>query len=271
MNKTPEEGFERSRDCIEIDITYKCNKRCNNCDRSCSQAPSEEHMGVEQIEKFVEESIKNNVKWKYIRILGGEPALHPNIFEIVNLLLGYKNSYSPKTLIIFVTNGYGDKVKGVLSKFPEEVIIENSMEKPVPAYDGSIYKPKEESNEFLRAMKIGMPLIFEMPFVIFNNAPQDHLWYKEVDYSRGCWLCNIGVGLTAHGYYHCPIAGGIDRIFGFDKGRKEFPKKEDAMKDQFKVFCRLCGYFRPYKQITSPSWEEAYKKYKIKKPSLSLY
>jgi len=44
-------------------------------------------MSVEQIQKFINESVDNNVKWERIRVMGGEPTLHPDIFEILNLLL----------------------------------------------------------------------------------------------------------------------------------------------------------------------------------------
>ena len=79
--------YRRSRKFIEIEITYRCNLRCINCDRSCRQAPTNEQMSVEQIQKFINESVDNNVKWERIRVMGGEPTLHPDIFEILNLLL----------------------------------------------------------------------------------------------------------------------------------------------------------------------------------------
>ena len=60
--------FNRSRDCIEIDITYACSLACYNCNRSVRQAPSAEGLSTDQIKKFVDESIGSNKKWKTLRI-----------------------------------------------------------------------------------------------------------------------------------------------------------------------------------------------------------
>jgi len=72
--------YYRNLSMIEIDITYACNLRCYNCNRSCTQAPTVERMTVDQIKKFVEESKASNLQWKRIRILGGEPTLHPDFY-----------------------------------------------------------------------------------------------------------------------------------------------------------------------------------------------
>ncbi len=78
--------FQPSRDNAEIDITYKCNLKCINCNRSCTQAPSDTEMKVSDIEAFIRQSVKKNIIWKRIRILGGEPTLHSRIFDIMDLL-----------------------------------------------------------------------------------------------------------------------------------------------------------------------------------------
>jgi MoaA/NifB/PqqE/SkfB family radical SAM enzyme len=69
---------------IEIDITYECNLKCINCNRSSTQAPIKEGMTLEQIENFVRESVELNKKWKLINLLGGEPSIHKDFLEIVN-------------------------------------------------------------------------------------------------------------------------------------------------------------------------------------------
>lgn len=38
--------FQPSRNYAEIDITYKCNLKCINCNRSCTQAPIDTEMPV---------------------------------------------------------------------------------------------------------------------------------------------------------------------------------------------------------------------------------
>lgn len=239
--------YARSRKYIEIDITYRCNLNCINCNRSCRQAPTNEQMTVEQIQKFVKESIDINVKWERIRVMGGEPTLHPNVIEILNLLLDYKKIYSQDTCIELDTNGIGKTANAVLVKAPKEIEIENSS---------------KESKVQL--------------FYPFNMAPKDSIRYRYADYSQGCRVISVdGIGLTPYGYYPCTVAGGIDRIFGFDIGRKKLPSYDDSMTDQLETFCKLCGHFRAAKrtnkEVMSPTWQIAYENYKKRKPKLALY
>ena len=240
--------YVRSRSQIEVDITYRCNLKCFNCNRSCRQAPSTEQMTVEQIQMFIKESIEKNANWEQIKVLGGEPTLHPDLLEILSLLIEYKKYSSSGVHIQLVTNGYGTKVADVLSKIPTDIEIENSMKTSV-------------GNEFLP----------------FNKAPKDFILFKNADFSNGCHIPFVcGIGLTPYGYYPCAVAGGIDRVFGYDIGRKELPSTNDTMVDQLRVFCELCGHFltarsRTTSEVMSPAWKEAYKRYKMVKPSLSLY
>jgi hypothetical protein len=246
--------FKRSYKFIEIDITYVCNVNCISCNRSCEQAPSKDHLTISQIKKFIDESIKNAIMWERIRILGGEPTLHKDIFTILNMLIEYKKKYSPNTILALHTNGFGKKVNEVLKQIPEEVKIVNSSK-------------KSSSN----------------PFFSFNIAPIDLFHYKFADFSVGCRVIeDCGIGLTPYGYYACAVAGGIDRILGFDIGRKKIPSQDDLMWDQLKVFCKYCGNFRRggYNKVFnklvsrnrfSKTWDKAYKKYKEKKSKLTLY
>ncbi len=240
--------YIRSRSQIELDITYHCNLKCINCDRSCRQAPSTEQMTVEQIQMFVKESIEKNAKWERIKVLGGEPTLHPDLLKILSLLLEYKKHFSSSVRIQLFTNGYGNKVASILSKVPIEIEIKNSM------YPSDTNK-----------------------FIPFNKAPTDSILLKMADFSNGCWITSkCGIGLTPYGYYCCAAAGSVDRVFGFDIGRKELPPANDTMVDQLRVFCELCGHYPcsytwTTKEEMSTTWKEAYKKYNKARPSLSLY
>ena len=237
--------YRRSIKDIEIDITYDCNLRCFNCNRSCRQAPTKENMSLEQIEKFIKESIEQDAKWRKISLVGGEPCLHPDIFEIINLLLNYKQKFSIKTEIYLVTNGL---IKEVLKKIPQSINIINSA--------------KETS--------------VQEGFESFNVAPVDLKQYQNKDFKNGCQILkDCGMGLNMYGYYPCAVAGGIDRIFGFDNGRKHLPEKNDPLFDQLNTFCRLCGHFKKHDTIDtekmSKSWKEAYSKHLTKNLELTKY
>lgn len=243
--------YKRSNKSIEVDITYICSLRCFNCNRSCRQAPSSDQMTVQQIKKFVKESINNNVKWERIRLLGGEPTLHPDLYEILRLIIEYKRDFSPNTTVQLTTNCFGTKVNRVITEIKNQFKEVNIVTSP---------KTPEATS-----------------FSPFNLAPKDSILYKYADYSNGCGVIeNCGMGLTPYGYYPCAVAGGIDRVFGFDYGKKKLPRLDDPMIDQLNVFCKLCGHFRrgtldTTKELMSPTWKKAYEDYKTKKPKLSLY
>lgn len=248
---------------IIIDITTSCDLHCFDCNRSCGQgqAPSEEHMSINQIERFLRESVDGCRKWNEIILEGGEPTLHPKLEEIVELLLWYRKKYSPRTNIRILTNGYGKNAKKAMAFLPRaDIDIFNT----------------------------GKTSIVQEHHCAFNIAPSDVPEFKDVDFSQGCYLpACYGLGLTRHGYYPHPICGGIDRVFGFDIGAKHLPRSDDPMTDMFQRLCRLCGYFQFSFQLRiksntryrlddggnriSETWQKAYEHYRQKKPILSEY
>ena len=240
--------YQRSRERVEIDVTWACNLRCNNCNRSCQQAPTGEQMSLAQIEAFVEESIAAGCRWERIRLLGGEPTLHPQIDAIVRCLLQYRIEHSPDTVIELVTNGYGERVRAVLARMPLAITIDNSA------------KTSEEQM-----------------FDPFNVAPVDLPAYADADFTNGCGVTqHCGIGLTPYGWYPCAVAGGMDRVVGHDLGRRSLPASADTLVDQLDAFCRLCGSFpRDVAPVTQPvrsaAWEAAYREHRRQPPQLTLY
>lgn len=231
--------FRRSRSLAELDITYLCNMHCFNCNRSCSQLPSRDRMSVGQVRRFIEESIVAGIHWKRIRVLGGEPTLHPDLAEIINMLLEYCRTCSPGTMIQVTTNGHGSRVNAALKRLPLHVNINNTA-KLSDAQEG---------------------------FATFNVAPVDTTTYAGADFSNGCTVLeDCGLGVTPYGYYPCAVAGAIDRVFGFDAGRKTMPGANDDMREMLARFCRVCGHFKLVDPPTmaagpelSPTWEQAYR------------
>lgn len=208
--------YHRSRDRIEIDITYACNLRCLNCNRSVSQAPEKLQISLGTIKRFVSESIARNKRWKTIRILGGEPTLHPDFLRIIDELLKYRR-WQLGCVIEVVSNGHGKAVNSTLKKIPSDVRIENTSK------TGNV----------------------QPAFGPFNLAPVDDPSFRSADYSNGCAIMEeCGMGLTPLGYYPCAVAGGIDRIAGNQLGYADLPSDDDDMAEMNEKLCRLCGHFR---------------------------
>lgn len=239
-------AFKRSHKKIEIDITYNCNLKCINCNRCCRQASETMNIEVLKVRNFVQQSIKRNIEWQRIRVMGGEPTLHPDFTKILYTLIDYKLKY-PRTRLEVVTNGYGRKVQRMLSGIPPFFNIENS-------------RKESQVQEF---------------FEPFNHAPRDSWFYRFYNFRNGCSnLQECGLGLTPLGYYPCALAGAIDRVVKMELARKEIPDDSDTMSDVLAYACSLCGRFRtgifvPYtlrstlkKEIISKSWQRIFKNWK---------
>lgn len=228
--------FLTSRKFIEIDITYKCNLKCINCNRSCSQAPSAIEMPVSKIETFIEQSIERHITWKRIRLLGGEPTLHSQFFDIIDLLIRYRTSHNPSVRLVVGTNYYGKQVHRVLEKLPDAIAVKSTLK----SSRVNLFKP-------------------------FNVAPLDTRLNRFSDYSCGCRIIeDCGLGLTPTGYYMCAVAGGIDRIFDYKLGRSQLPDVSDDLSDQMTALYCLCGHFGvqwPTRKIKmSETWRLAYQR-----------
>lgn len=234
--------YKVASDLIEIDLTYLCNLRCNNCNRSSAQAPASVHLSLNDVSRFVNDSLAARRDWARIRLLGGEPTLHPEFEQVIAELLRYKEQF-PTTRIQLVTNGFGQKVRAILERIPDAIETENSSK-------SGAMQPE---------------------FGPFNLAPQDSPAFRYADYRNGCSIMNAcGIGLTPQGYYPCAVAGGIDRVRGVQRGRTSLPPPEDQMRDLLADACGLCGRFRDghfvpvrlrkplLEQRTSPSWQRIY-------------
>ena len=250
---------------ILIDITFACDLGCGDCNRSAgpAQAPSTEHMTTEQIRRFVDESLEQRRHWEGIQIEGGEPTLHPQFEEIIDILDEYRHRHLPSAWIQINTNGYSFSGQRILSRLPAGIDVYSSEKKG----------PIQELH------------------CAFNVAPVDLPEYAGVDYSQGCFQpAQFGLGLNRYGYYPHPACGGIDRVFGFDISRKTLPTPEDELCDQFAQLCGYCGCFRLFSRRARPefdlrpspaetalrgkvstSWCAAYRRYREAPPSLSLY
>jgi len=240
---------------IEIDITYDCNLKCVNCNRSSTQAPVQKGMRLEEIKAVVRDSIVLGKKWELINLLGGEPTLHPQFQEIVHeILFEYVIPFSPQTRIQITSNGFGAKVQNqldLLPKHPQLIVDDNSFkEDRIVAY-----------------------------FTPFNDAPIDNPEFANKEFHKGCWVtAYCGIGLNQGGYYPCGVAGGIDRVFGLNKGIKKLKDVDTSIAGLLDTFCRYCGNFSESdvnqgnyiprhekaaltKSVISKSWKTQYKKY----------
>jgi hypothetical protein len=248
---------------VEIEICTRCNLSCPNCDRSSPQAPSGELMTIAQLRRFVDESIACDWRWERITLLGGEPTLHPDFAEVLGAVERYRRA-SPRTVFRMYSNGYGSRVQEVLARMPPWLEVMNTRKTREP------------------------PL-----FSAYNVAPLDLAEYEGEDFTKGCAITTwCGLGLTRYGYYPCGAGASLDRVFGFDIGIKRLIDVTPArLKEQLKQLCARCGHYRDFDQKVefvkfgdksalrdwtkeariSPTWADAYERYREERPKLSLY
>jgi hypothetical protein len=161
---------------MELNITLQCNMACPNCNRLCHvYRDRTEHMKLEQIQKFIDQ-IRNSDGVHKLKILGGEPLLHPQFAEVYNIILPA------------VKDGAIQQIK-----------IETNQTIPYP-------KVEEHKNITWhgrsQARKKHQPALW---------SPID-LGFKTNPYCKQIGTC--GFSLDKYGYLPCSLAIMISRLYG---------------------------------------------------------
>jgi MoaA/NifB/PqqE/SkfB family radical SAM enzyme len=113
---------------LEFHLTDHCNLNCKGCAHFCPIA-DKVFADIIDYEKDLQQLKKMFSNIKMIRIMGGEPLLHPDI----ELFISSTHKYFPKTDLRLVTNGL------LLNKMPQhfwDVCLANNIK-----FDLTIYPP----------------------------------------------------------------------------------------------------------------------------------
>lgn len=241
---------------VELEINTACDLACFGCDRM-SDVTTAPNMTVAQVKRFVDESLSLKWEWERIRLLGGEPTLHPQFVDCVNLLLQYRQAF-PSVFLQVLTNGLGkaDKYRAWL--------IENGVSLHAEA------KTREQDPPWFRNTRI-VPV------------DRDH----HVGALPPCGIFGIrgcGIGLTRHGYFLDGAGATIARVAGYDVGVMRLEDVTwDAMMKQSEVLCRVCGHWNPVDgqevtklvsetgKVTGEFWTRKLGEYRANKPRLRVY
>ena len=87
-------------------VTYRCNAKCNMCNRHKAPTKPEEEISLETIKKLPKMSFTN--------VTGGEPFIRTDLIEIVREL------YKLSDRIVISTNGfYTDRIVALAKEFPQ--------------------------------------------------------------------------------------------------------------------------------------------------------
>ena len=228
---------------VVLDITYQCSLACPNCNRLCGIFPRNNSVDLAMIEEFVDISISTKKQWAHIYIAGGEPALHPHVEKIFQILQKYldfhKKEYGFKVLVKYFTNNHTSRSRQILAALPEDYVVVNSQ--------------KKDSNRKFKPICV---------------APID-LGYYDDDNLRPCQeLYQCGITRNYRGYYPCAPAAAIDDVL-FDGALAVDNLSSVTFETMAAILhqtCRYCGhYFEPlgYRRdsrlMVSSTWDKIIK------------
>lgn len=192
---------------LELNVTLQCNLACSNCNRFCHIYKNRtEHMSIEQVEKFIEQA-KNNGGINRLKLLGGEPLLHPNFIEIYNIL-----------------------TKAAENNIIHSIKIETNKTIPIPSvpsysfvsWGGRISKKKKHQPIMWSPEDLGINIKAS------PNCPQ---------------ITKCGYSLDKYGYLPCSCAIMIARLFNkTELYRKEFPRELWGLAE----LCKHCIFAMPH-------------------------
>ena len=240
-------------DHIQLHVSDACTMACPNCDRGCELLPTPGMMTVEQVKKFVDESIEMHHKWDRIDLIGGEPTINPDIYKIIEEVDRYRQTVYKRCKIRLSSNGKTKKTQEVLAKIEKDysfVSIRNSAKetKGVPDFEYVHMAPIDNEAEFKK---------------------------------KGLQSCSIpyrcGLGLSRYGYGLCGAGTSVCRIFGLDILAKSLKDLTiDKLKEQREQLCKFCGHSQTClekgkEKKVSKSWKSSVKHAAKNEARMTLY
>lgn len=221
-----------------MDITYRCGLKCYNCNRYTHlDSRGETDFTISQLTFLIAESKKLKWNWERIRLVGGEPTLHPDFRSFVSMLDDYVKKENLNTTLVIFTRGVDPKI------VKELVWVEENF----PNWQiGNTKKRDRYHSKFART----------------DWAPRDFPEYQNEEYS-GCDVPNMcGVGLTYSGFYPAGTCGGLARFFNVEGIKTLKEVTVENLISLYSMLCSNCGLYKRLKnkerqQDFSLSWKNA--------------
>ena len=216
-NKIPQHLLEKR---WILPITNVCNKTCGGCNELCGLFSKEKlwFLTLDEIKRYIE--LVKNYK-EEITIIGGEPTLHPQWNEIVEMLYVYED-------VQFRVN-----TNGRLGHVPFEVPNRNS--KNVKYFVDT----HPEGQTFFPGIVAAQDMLkIEDPQFYWEKAKNDcPIWAVE------------GASIYNNKAYFCENAAAFDWMYNNGKngwliedGKNPFDKTESEIAAQAEKFCYRCGW-----------------------------
>lgn len=215
---------------VALNLTFQCNLSCVGCDRASFIKPMHSPpMTLPRLRAFFDEVQSEGVELKRIRLVGGEPTLHPDFYEMTALCAAYAEKHQCNIRIF--SNRHAELSRQVLrlvkQRWPTIQLMGEHKKR-------SWVFPPMTRFEYVSPLDAGIDCAMPCP----NMA------------ARG----KCGAGVDEVGYSLCPTAGPIDAILDLGARAKTIKQMldRDFIRWQCETVCSRCGQFMAYTPAQLP-------------------
>ena len=244
-------------DYLQIRVVNHCNLNCRYCGSCCNSKEDQAYVDICKFTSYVKRIKELFPSIKTIKVLGGEPLLHPDLIEIIRLLRGsYPQSYMEiATNGILLLNMSMDNIKCVSELNVTFHITEYETVTPII---GDIKKKLDENN-------VKYYVSNTKKFFINKRKTLDSDIYKAWNICQ----CRDCLDFSDGYIYRCSAAWGMKKLNKQFETKYELNRGEDYVSifdqtkheiDDFiekaKKPGHLCGYCCD-KELKWVNWEPA--------------
>ena len=210
-----------------IDITKHCHNACPYCIRYVRHLRSEQkyHMSLDYFTK----ALDSLVGWPgEIGLCGGEPTLHPQFPEILQLINKHKAKYPGSRFQMFTAH-------------------KENFEKYHELMQGTLCCVHlNEHNDYQKSVCLHQPATVAIGEMVKDKKLRESL----ID---NCWVQKVWAPvINEKGAYFCEVAGSLATVIdgpdGYPIERGWWDKTPEQFKEQRDFFCKRCGMALPMKR-----------------------
>ncbi|MHC4356949.1 MAG: radical SAM protein [Planctomycetota bacterium] len=215
-----------------LNFTFACNMACVGCDRASFVKPQHSPpMTIDRLHGFLDEVRSIGLELRRMRIVGGEPTLHPDFMEMAGVAMRYAAETRHRCNVRLFSNRFTEESKVLVreakARYPHLQVLGR------PKKRSAVFPPMTRY-EYVSPLDLGIRCPHPCPNM------------------GGRLKCGSGVDQV--GYSLCPTAGPIDAILGLDARARTIRQMLDPefVRWQAETICSHCGNFMAYQAEDLP-------------------
>lgn len=221
--------------CIQIDITNACHLHCSNCTRLLDHVKKRFVMSPE----CFEEACKALARFPYdsdpcpqgrrkvVGMIGGEPLMHPQFPELVDIMIKYFPDVRHRGL--WTSKDWMSESHPIWGTHKDQVFKLLYEDNKLRGYlNWNMHKEHQNVHH--------QPMLVSVSDVVKDEK---HKW----ELIENCWVQREwSPTITDKGFFFCEVAGAIDQVFGLNVG---LPITEESWKEDITFVTGLNGQRLP--------------------------